>query len=77
MVLFERFGDVSFEFGGHDDYRNIWFHCVMVRIPFPLCSYTHRSCKADGPPRRWQARETIEGHILRHWVLNGTLAATF
>ncbi|CAF9941054.1 MAG: hypothetical protein ALECFALPRED_008976 [Alectoria fallacina] len=34
MHLFENHGDVYFEFGGHDEFRNIWFHCLRVRSPF-------------------------------------------
>lgn len=76
MLLYERQGDVHFELGGHDDFRNIWFHCVRVRIPFLQSLDFHRSRKADGPPRRWQTRETTRGHLLRHWVLKGMLATT-
>lgn len=76
MLLYERQGDVHFELGGHDDFRNIWFHCVRVHIPFLQSLDLHRSRKADGPPRRWQTRETTRGHLLRHWVLKGMLATT-
>lgn len=34
MHLFENHGDVYLEFGGHDEYRNIWFHCLRVSTPF-------------------------------------------
>ncbi|CAD6593156.1 MAG: hypothetical protein ASARMPREDX12_006868 [Alectoria sarmentosa] len=46
MHLFENHGNVYFEFGGHDEFRNIWFHCLRIETDFEASQ--EADCKVQG-----------------------------